>query len=294
MPPTAAALVSAAARRFEAAGLFYGHGTDNAEDEALFLVLHALGWSYEVPASALERALEPAQVEAVERLVRQRLETRRPAAYLTGHTWFAGLEFEVDAHVLVPRSPLGELIGDGFAPWREAADIRRILDIGTGSGCIAIAAAVACPTAVVDATDTSAEALAVAARNVARHGLTDRVHLYEADLFPPGARTYDVIVSNPPYVPAASWATLPPEYHAEPRAALVAADAGQDCVARILRGAGARLAPDGVLIVEVGEIWPAVAARYPRLPFTWLEFARGGEGVFLLEAADLAAGVPGA
>jgi len=281
--------VAAAARRFCAAGLHFGHGTDNAEDEALFLVLHALGWSYDVPPSALDAVLAPAQAAAVEALVQARIETRKPAAYLTGRMWFAGLEFEVDPHVLVPRSPLGELIAEGFAPWLEADDVRSILDIGTGSGCIAIAAALACPHAAVDATDTSAEALAVAARNVARHGLDGRVRLYHADLFPPVRRRYDLIVSNPPYVPETSWRELPPEFHAEPRAALVAADAGQDCVSRILRGAAARLTPGGVLVVEVGEIWPEVAARYPQLPFTWLEFARGGEGVFLLEARDLAA-----
>jgi ribosomal protein L3 glutamine methyltransferase len=273
--------------RFAAAALHFGHGTDNAEDEALFLVLHALGWSYDVAEELLHEALDEKQVAAVEAMIAERIASRRPAAYLTGRMWFAGHEFIVDDRVLVPRSPLAEIVVDGFQPWLGQRQIRRLLDIGTGSGCIAIAAALACPEAQVDATDMSAGALAVAARNVVLHGLETRVHLYEADLFPATGERYDLIISNPPYVPLASWSVLPAEYLAEPREALVADDEGLACVNRILRAANGYLAPDGMLIVEVGEIWPAVAAAYPELPFTWLDFEYGGEGVFLLEARDL-------
>ena len=235
----------------------------------------------------LHAALDDEQIAAVETLVAERIASRRPAAYLTGKMWFAGHEFIVDERVLVPRSPLAEIIVDGFQPWLGQRRLDRVLDIGTGSGCIAIAAALACPEARIDATDSSARALAVAARNVALHGLQARVRLHEADLFPATGTRYDLIISNPPYVPLASWSALPAEYLAEPREALVADDEGLACVTRILRGASSCLAPDGLLIVEVGEIWPAVVAAYPELPFTWLDFEHGGEGVFLLEARDL-------
>lgn len=270
-----------------ATGLYFGHGTDNAEDEALFLVLHALGWPYSVDDADMHEGLAPAQLEAVARLVDARISSRQPAAYLTGRMWFAGHEFLVDQRVLVPRSPLAELIRDRCQPWLGARQLRRVLDIGTGSGCIALALALAFDDVAVDATDLSRPALEVAARNVALHGLESRVRLHEADLFPPAGGPYDLIISNPPYVPLASWSKLPPEYLAEPREALVADDEGLACVARILAEAGRWLAPDGLLIVEVGEIWPEVAARYPHLPFTWLEFAQGGEGVFVLERHEL-------
>lgn len=273
--------------RFDRAGLYFGHGTDNAEDEALFLVLHALGWSYDVAEEALHEALDDDQIAAVEALVAERIASRRPAAYLTGRMWFAGHEFIVDERVLVPRSPLAEIIVNGFQPWIGQRQIHRLLDIGTGSGCIAIAAALVCPEAEVDATDSSTGALAVAACNVRLHGLEARVHLYAADLFPTTGERYDLIISNPPYVPLESWSALPAEYLAEPRDALVADDDGLACVTRILSGAHSHLAPDGLLIVEVGEIWPEVIAAYPELPFTWIDFQHGGEGVFLLEAREL-------
>ncbi|MGE0484782.1 MAG: 50S ribosomal protein L3 N(5)-glutamine methyltransferase [Gammaproteobacteria bacterium] len=287
--PSAATLVADAARRFAAAGLHFGHGTDNAEDEALFLVLHALGWSYDIESAALDVPLDAAQRAAVEALVRARIETRRPAAYLTGRMWFAGLEFAVDERVLVPRSPLAELIAARFEPWRAGRPVARLLDIGTGSGCIAIACAHYFPAARVDASDISPDALAVATANVARHGLGDRVMLHQADLFPPAAAGYDIIVSNPPYVPHGVWRELPPEYLAEPRLGLDAGTDGMICLEGILAGAAAALAPHGLLVVEVGEIWPEVQARWPALPFTWIEFVHGGEGVFVLTREDLVA-----
>lgn len=215
-----------------------------------------------------------------------RIETRRPAAYLTGRMWFAGLEFAVDSRVLVPRSPLAELILARFEPWRGGRAVRRILDIGTGSGCIAAACAWAFPEARVDATDISADALAVARDNLERLDLTARVALHECDLFPPAGTGYDVIVSNPPYVPRAVWQSLPPEFLAEPGLGLVAGDDGMSCLEGILAGAHAALAPTGLLVVEVGEIWPEVQERYG-LPFTWIEFEHGGEGVFVLTREEL-------
>ncbi len=253
----------------------------------MFLVLQALGWSYDCDESVLATRLEPEQIAAVEALVRERIETRRPAAYLARRMWFAGHEFYVDERVLVPRSPLAEFIALGFAPWFDGKMPKRILDIGTGSGCIAIAIALALPEAQVDATDISANALAVAALNCQRHGVESRVTLQACDLFPPQPTQYDLIISNPPYVPLASMAALPAEYRAEPAGALVAGRNGLDCVDRILRGARARLSERGLLVVEVGEIWPQLQAHYPRLPFTWLEFEHGGEGIFVLGAADL-------
>lgn len=227
-------------------------------------------------------------MQAVEALVAERIGSRRPAAYLTGRMWFAGHEFAVDERVLVPRSPLAELIEQRFEPWLGRRTVGRALDLGTGSGCIAVGIAHALPGVAVDATDISRQALAVAARNVAAHGLDRRIALHHADLWPPGAARYDLIVSNPPYVPQAVWRNLPAEFHAEPELALVAGEDGCACLDRLLAQAAERLTASGLLFVEVGEIWPAVAARYPQLPFTWLEFERGGEGVFVLERAALA------
>ena len=291
--PTPRELIADAARRFDDAGLYYGHGTDNAWDEAAFLVLHGLGLPPDASPALLERPVT-AHLERAEALVAARIARRCPAAYLTGRMWFAGHEFEVSDEVLVPRSPLAELIHARFQPWLDASRVARILDIGTGSGCIALACALAFPQASVDATDVSDAALAVAARNRARHGLEARVNLHAADLFPPaGGGPYDLIVSNPPYVPAARAASLPDEYLREPALALFAGEEGFDCVDRILAGAAARLAADGLLVVEVGEIAEAVDARYAHLPLTWVEFEHGGEGVFVISReALLGAGSP--
>jgi ribosomal protein L3 glutamine methyltransferase len=281
-------LIRSTVGRFETAELHYGHGTDNVEDEALFLILHALGWPYEVDDIELERALGVDELGAIEAIVSERIESRRPAAYLTGRMWFAELEYYVDERVLVPRSPLAELIRDEFQPWRGSRQFLHILDIGTGSGCIAIAAAVAFPNAHIDATDVSPGALEVAAINRRRHRLEGRVELIETDLFPPEPRHYDLIVSNPPYVPSARMATLPQEYQAEPKSGLAAGPDGFDCVERILKRAPDYLAADGLLVVEVGEIWPALERHYPQLEFTWVALRHGGEGVFVLTRAALA------
>ena len=291
LPATPRALIISAARRFRRAGLFFGHGTDNALDEAAFLVLHAAGLPPDADDDVLDRPLDTARRAAAENLLGLRLQRRCPAAYLTQRMWFAGHEFFVDERVLVPRSPLAELINARFEPWLQANKVARILDIGTGSGCIALACALAFPAAEVDATDLSADALAVAAINRTRHGLEARVRLMEANLFPVDGGHYDLIVSNPPYVPVARMSKLPQEYREEPAMALVAGDDGFACVDGILAGAAAYLAPHGVLVVEVGEIAAAVDQRYAHLPFTWIEFEHGGEGVFVIPREDLARAV---
>jgi len=213
-----------------------------------------------------------------------------PLAYLLGSAWFAGLEFEVTRDVLIPRSPLAETVERRFAPWCRLDDGDRILEIGTGSGCIAIAAAVYHTGLRVDATDIDPGALALARRNAHRHAVADRVRFVEADLFPSDERRYSVIIANPPYVPTRDVAALPAEYRHEPAAALDGGTDGLDVVRRILAGAKARLAAGGVLIVEVGQSADALVAAYPRVPWTWLTFERGGEGVFLLTADELSDG----
>jgi ribosomal protein L3 glutamine methyltransferase len=205
-----------------------------------------------------------------------------------GRKWFGGLEFEVDPRVIVPRSPFAELIRDGFAPWVDPAGVHRILDIGTGSGCIAIACALAFPDARVDAVDVSPQALEVARRNVLRHGVGGRLHLHEGDVYGPlGNARYDLIVSNPPYVSDDEMGALPAEYRHEPDLALRAGADGLDVVRRILAGARAHLEQGGALFVEVGDSDLRVEAAFPALPFTWLEFEHGGGGVFMLRAEDL-------
>ena len=279
------------ASRFNAAGLHFGHGTDNALDEAAWLVLHALDLPLDLPPHWQEARLTPGERRRVVDLLLARIETRKPAAYLTGEAWFCGLPFAVNEAVLVPRSPIAELIEQGFQPWLVADPVTRVLDLCTGSGCIGIACAFAFPEAEVDLSDVSAEALDVARQNIARHGLGERVRPHRADVFDglPPAR-YDLIVANPPYVDAADMAELPAEYRHEPRLGLAAGADGLDIVRRILAEAVDWLSPQGLLVVEVGNSAPALQAAYPDLPFIWPEFERGGHGVFLLEAGALPAG----
>jgi ribosomal protein L3 glutamine methyltransferase len=287
--PTVADLIRHGAQQFERAGLAYGHGTDNAIDEAAALVFHALDLDHADADAAYERRPGPADVARVVALFDERVRRRVPAAYLMGRMWFAGLEFEVDPRVIVPRSPFAELIHAGFAPWIDPGRVHRILDVGTGSGCIAIACAVAFPDARVDAVDVSPRALEVARRNVARHGVGDRLQLFQGDVYEPlGAARYDLIVANPPYVSDAEMQVLPPEYLHEPDLALRAGADGLDVVRRILAGAGAHLEPHGALFVEVGDSDVRVQQAFPDLPLTWLEFEHGGGGVFMLRATDVA------
>ncbi len=268
-------------------GVFFGHGTANAFDEARVLVCAALGLSVNVAPARLDTALDDAQKRAVVELLMRRIIERVPAPYLTREAWFCGLRFHVDERVLVPRSPIAEWIECGFAPWIDPDTVRRVLDVGTGSGCIAVACAFAFDAAEVVALDICAAALAVARINIETHGVGDRVTLVRCDLLDGVRGRYDLIVSNPPYVDAAALAAMPPEYRREPVLGLAAGEDGLDCVRRILRGAGELLSEDGVLVVEVGASRDALEAEFPALPFVWLDLARGGENVFLLGATDL-------
>ena len=286
---TPRALIHWGADCFDKAGLAYGHGTDNALDEAASLVLHALDIGYDQPDAVLDTEISETDYARVAGLLEQRVTTRKPAAYLMEEAWFAGMPFYVDERVLVPRSPIAELIEAQFRPWIDPERVTRILDMGTGSGCIAIACATAFPGAQVDAADVSSDALDVARINTARHGVGGRVNLVESDLFSAlGGRSYDIIVSNPPYVPREEAGQLAAEYQHEPAAGLIAGEDGLDIVVQMLKDAARYLASDGILVVEVGYTHAALQAQYPEVPFIWLDFENGGAGVCLLEAARLA------
>jgi len=276
------------ASRFGEAGLVFGHGTDNALDESAALVMHALHLGRDLPEDYFDAVLNETEREQVIHLIDSRVSTRKPAAYLTHEAWFAGLPFYVDERVLVPRSPIAELIANRFSPWVEPERIGRVLDLCTGSGCIAIACAYAFPDARVLATDISADALAVARENINRHGLAQRVQLLESSLFERiGERRFDLIVSNPPYVSYEEMQQLPDEFHHEPLLGLSAGEDGLDVVVQILKNASRHLRDNGILVVEVGCSQQALVGQYPDIPFLWLDFEHGGEGVFLLEQIQL-------
>jgi ribosomal protein L3 glutamine methyltransferase len=287
-PSTVAQLISFAAERFALAELWFGHGTDNAVDEGAELVFFAAGLRHDQAEEVYGQVLTPEQRAAAMALIERRISERVPAAYLTHRMWFAGHEFYVDERVLVPRSPIAELIESRFEPWIDSRRVRRVLDIGTGSGCIAIATALALPEAQVDAADISSDALQVTRMNIERHSVQSRVRAVQSDVFEglKGER-YDVIVSNPPYVGDEEMAGLPEEYRREPVTGLHGGRDGLDIVHRIIDQAAAHLEPRGILIVEVGNSDEALMAARPRLPFTWLEFERGGGGVFTLTREQL-------
>jgi ribosomal protein L3 glutamine methyltransferase len=285
-----AELIGFGADEFERAGLAFGHGTGTALDDAAALVFHALGLDHDRAAESYDLRPDASARAAVLALFAERIGRRIPSAYLMGRMWFAGLEFEIDPSVIVPRSPIAELILASFRPWVDPERVRRVLDLGTGSGCIAIACALALPRAKVDAVDISPEALEIARRNVARHGVGDRVQLLAGDLYAPVAGChYDLIVSNPPYVSDAEMARLPTEYAYEPELALRAGADGLDAARRILAGAARHLETGGSLFVEVGDSDVRLATAFAELPFVWLQFEHGGGGVFRLTRAELEA-----
>lgn len=275
--------------RFEAAGIAYGHGCDNAWDEAVYLLLQALHLPPERLDVFLDARLLPDESARLCERIDRRVDERLPAAYLTGEAWLTGHRFRVDRRVIVPRSFIAELLEDGLAPWLPPeTEVTRVLDLCTGSGCLAILAALAFPEAQVDGADLSADALAVAAQNRADYHLEDRLRLIESDLFAALAgQRYDVIVSNPPYVDARAMAALPPEFRHEPRLALAGGEDGLDLVRRIIAAAPAHLNPGGVLIVEIGHNRDALEASYPLTPFTWMATASGDEFVFMLQREEI-------
>ncbi|MDF1820669.1 MAG: 50S ribosomal protein L3 N(5)-glutamine methyltransferase [Alcanivoracaceae bacterium] len=267
--------------------VFLGHGTDNYWDEALALMLHVLALPWDSDPALLDSRLLASERERFVALVCRRVNERQPTPYLTGEAWFCGMPFFVDERVLIPRSPIGELIEQGFAPWFDPDAESRVLDLCTGSGCIAIACAMAMPQARVEAADISADALAVCEQNIQRHGLAGRVVPRQGDGLEAVQGRFDLIVSNPPYVDAADMASVPEEYRREPELALASGADGLDFTRRLLAGAADYLSDDGILVVEVGNSAEALAQCYPEVPFFWFEFSRGGDGVFMLSAAQL-------
>lgn len=273
--------------RFNAAGLFYGHGTDNSWDEAVQLILPTLYLPIDVPPHVLNsRLITSERMRIVERVI-QRINERTPTAYLTNKAWFCGLEFYVDERVLVPRSPIGELIQQQFQPWLTE-EPTRIMDLCTGSGCIAIACAYAFEDAEIDAIDISLDALEVAERNIHDHGLEQQVYPLRSDLFNDIPQDkYNIIVTNPPYVDQEDMDSLPEEFKHEPELGLAAGSDGLKLMRRILADAPDYLTDNGILICEVGNSMVHVMEQYPQIPFTWLEFENGGHGVFLLTREQL-------
>jgi ribosomal protein L3 glutamine methyltransferase len=291
---TVGAAIDRCARALRAARVYFGHGTTAARDEAAELVFFVAGLAHEIGADGYGRPLTRRQVARIDVLLHRRITERLPLPYLTHRAFFAGLELYVDERVLVPRSPIAELVLQRFAPW-SGGRVRRILDIGTGSGAIALACAKILPRAHVDAADISAAALQVCRRNVRRLGLGKRVSVLRSDHFSAvGERRYDIIVSNPPYVGRAEMRGLPPEYRHEPKLGLVSGADGLDSVRAIFVSARAHLEDEGILVVEVGNSEAALLRAFPRLPFIWPRIAMGGGGVFVLKAKDLDAANLGA
>jgi ribosomal protein L3 glutamine methyltransferase len=276
-----------ACSRFSASPLYFGHGTDNVWDEAVQLVMRSLNLPLENNTLFLDARLVREERQLLHERIDRRIRERVPLAYLLGEAWFMGLPFHVDERVLVPRSPLGELLQNGLQPWLGDHPVNCVLDLCTGSGCIGIGAASIFDEASVDLSDISAEALEVAAANIELHDVAGRVRTVQSDVFDGIGGRYDVILSNPPYVDADDLADMPEEYHHEPELGLAAGPDGLDIAHRILDGAADHLTPGGLLIVEVGNSWPALDSAYPGLPFTWLDFENGGDGVFLLTAEEL-------
>ncbi|KAE8753799.1 MULTISPECIES: 50S ribosomal protein L3 N(5)-glutamine methyltransferase [Paraburkholderia] len=282
-------LLRFAVSRFNQAELSFGHGSANAYDEAAYLILHTLHLPLDLLEPFLDARLSPAEVDAVLNVIERRAGQRVPAAYITQEAWMHGFRFHVDERVIVPRSFIGELLQDGLQPYVEDPEqVSAVLELCTGSGCLAILAAHAFPNADIDAVDLSAPALEVATRNVTDYRLDDRVALFQGDLYAPLAeRRYDVIISNPPYVNAASMQELPAEYKHEPDMALAGGTDGMDIVRRIIAEARNWLTEDGVLVVEIGNERANVEAAFGGLDLVWLSTSAGDDNVFLIQAADL-------
>lgn len=275
--------------RFNEAGLWFGHGTDNAWDEALLLVMHALHLPLDSKPEVLRGRLTTEERREVMALLERRVDERLPAPYLTHEAWFCDIPFYVDSRVLVPRSPIGELIRGEFQPWLQGEPL-AVLDLCCGSGCIGIASAMAFPEARVDLGDISASAVEVAQININRHHLNHRVRAVQSDLFAGlEGMSYDLILCNPPYVDARDLAEMPAEYRAEPEIALGSGDDGLDFTRRLLRQAVDHLQPEGLLVCEVGNSWEALEETFPQVPFVWPELEQGGHGVFVLRREELLA-----
>ncbi|MGS2717080.1 50S ribosomal protein L3 N(5)-glutamine methyltransferase [Eionea flava] len=293
-PSTIAECIDAGAIFFEQAQLFFGHGTDNAQDEALWLAFSALGLSFDVSAEVLNQPVSQAEWLRIESMYLRRVNERIPAAYIVGEAWFCGYVFTVNEHVLVPRSPIAELILSRYQPWLPVVDALppqsslQVLDMCTGSGCIGIATALVFPDARVDLCDISTDALMVAEENIKRHQVSERVAVLESDVFDAiPEKPYDLIVANPPYVDKADIDSMPAEYQSEPAIALGSGDDGLDVTRRLLRQAATYLNDQGVLIVEVGNSWEHVETAFPQVPFMWLSFESGGHGVFVITRQEL-------
>ena len=268
--------------------LCFGHGFVDAFDESRYLILHALALPHDSPDAFLDAVLTLPEREQVIDILQLRIDSRQPAAYITRESWFCGLKFYVDERVLVPRSPIAELISNHFEPWADSNRVERILDLCTGSGCIAIASKYHFPAAEVCASDISSAALEVAALNLEQHDLSDQVMLYESDLFDSiPAQSFDVIVCNPPYVDAEDMSALGDEFHCEPDIGLAAGHDGLLLVDRILARAGEFLSEHGVIFIELGNSQAALENKYDFLPMTWIEFEFGGGGVCAIQAQDL-------
>jgi len=287
-PTSVASLIDAATKQLDDQPLYYGHGTSSAAQEARWLVLGSLGWDWESGDEALSTEVSAEQQQQIQALLEQRISTRKPAAYLLGECWFAGLPFYVDERTIVPRSPFAEIVQDRFSQWLDT-EPKRILDLCCGSGCIGIAAAVAFPNAQVDIIDLSPDALMVAHSNIQRHGLEDRVQAIESDLFTHAQGPYDLILSNPPYVPQWEYDELPAEYHREPEMSLVAGDDGLELVIPMMLEAPNYLSENGRVFIEVGNTDEYLANCFPEVPFEWIEFQHGGFGVYTLSREQLVA-----
>ncbi len=281
-------LIEFAAHELKRSRVFFGHGTDNAFDEAAYLVLFFFGVKPQLTEKILARKVTADKVKQFLPLLNRRIKDRIPVAYLTNEAYFAGFKFYVDERVLIPRSPIAELILQQFFPWIDLKNVKRILEIGTGSGCIAISCAHLFPKAKIDALDIDLDALEVAKVNCSKHKVKNRVNLLKSDLFQAlGNKRYDLIIANPPYVGRLEMGSLPKEYTCEPRRALMAGKRGDEIITRIIDNSSKHLTKHGILIVEVGNSKPLVLKRYPKLPFVWLDFANGESEVLLITSEQL-------